>query len=388
MKKISQRTTQRRAFAAVLALGLWLPGSAPADEIPSGVVWTHKEENNWVHIYKNPSYDTTSTANRSVLVLGYRSSEEVVNEQCKYVNPATGKPYDVVIGLAMPTETTEAARVFEKDHFNADENAGAVGAAIEKAFGGKIQAATVDMHSNGNAVGITMLEKNIGFTGVTKLSMMAPDEGFGGRYLDPDKLSAMVGRQGIHSIDLYVNSGDLVPKAGKMTKEIEDVMALENISAKGVPLRPHYFDYDIHLSIGDHYLAAYLVLRALESGDPTVIENMRASVTEDVFQQVVSAVKLTGKFGAQVAKTIDGLYARLNIQRGLMGEAKHNLDEIQNYRAALSPTDNAALLEAANQFVSDAQKTVEQLQARIDLIERALACYSRIPPIPGTVPST
>jgi hypothetical protein len=277
--------------------------------------------------------------------------------------------------------------VFWKDHFDARENAGAVGAAIAKAFDGKIDAATVDMHSNGNSVGIALLEKNLGFTGVTRLNMMAPDEGFEARNLDPDRLSGIVAAHHINAIDVYINSGDVVPKAGNVSKELADLLAFENVSAKGVPIRGHDFDYRIPLSLGDHYLASYLVLRALESGDPGLIESMRKSVGEDTFQAVASVVTPTGSFGAKIRKRSEELKMQEDVPRALIGDLEANLGEIRRFQAGLSQPGDQALMDEAGRFSANDQVLLLDLRDRVASIERALECLAQIIDRPAEEPN-
>ena len=70
------------------------------------------------------------------------------------------------------------------------------------------------MHSNGNPIGITALEENIGFCGITKLNMIAPDKGSGDRYVGRDRLEKISFRQHFTNIEVYANRGDVVPLLG------------------------------------------------------------------------------------------------------------------------------------------------------------------------------
>jgi hypothetical protein len=57
---------------------------------------TYSEGGYRVHILENPGARTTDAANRSVLVLGLGSNESSVQDSRYYVNPTTGRPFDVV----------------------------------------------------------------------------------------------------------------------------------------------------------------------------------------------------------------------------------------------------------------------------------------------------
>jgi hypothetical protein len=349
-------------------------------------VLSHKEQQKdyWVHIYKNPSYDDTPPEKRSVLLLGYNSTADVVKEQRMYVNPATGQPYDAVIGTGSPVTWDEVNRVFVEDSFNADDNAEMVGASIEKEFGGKIQAGTLDMHSNGNAVGIALLDKNIGISGVKKLNMMEPDEGFGAHNLDRDRLAAIVAGQGIRDIELYVTSGDPVPKAGEKTGEIKDLLALENISAKGIPLREHDYDYfggySGGLPIKSHFLTTCLVLRAFESGDPDIMKAVRDSVTAAIFDEVVSKLRPKGQFRQQLAKTMAALPAQETLDMTLIKALETDLQKIQSYQTGLdtSKEDQAIMNTAAGKLMDKDRQALDVLNEKIKSIDQALAWLVQI----------
>ncbi len=374
------------ALGSGLALCLFLGSPARSEEVPSGVVSTYREQNNWVHIYKNPSYDSHA-GDHSVLILGLNSRADVVREQSGYVNPSTGRPYDVVIGLAAPGTLAEYERVLWLDHFDARENAGAVGAALSKAFGGKIDAATVDMHSNGNSVGIALLEKNLGFTGVQHLNMMAPDEGFQARNLDPERLSAIVAAHHIKSIDVFVNSGDLVPKAGEVSSEAEDAVLLDNLSSKWIPVLRHYFDYATPVSLGT--TSSRPTWSCAPSSPPTLRSSTR---WEKAWVRRISGglpalwsrpVASAGRF----CKRIGELTTVRESSLSLIGDAEGNLREIKGYQAGLSlPADQAFIDASAVPAASD-ERVLARLRGQVALIEKTLSCLTQIAERPAELPN-
>lgn len=60
---------------------------------------THQEGAYQVHIFRHPNPDKTAPQDRSVLMLGMFSGPGAVQKAAQLNNPATGKPYDVVIGV-------------------------------------------------------------------------------------------------------------------------------------------------------------------------------------------------------------------------------------------------------------------------------------------------
>ncbi|MBI3076482.1 MAG: hypothetical protein HYY85_05740, partial [Deltaproteobacteria bacterium] len=61
-----------------------------------------------------------------MLLLGTFSDPSAVLQSRRLVNPETGRPYDVVIGLGADTLPEEFGRVVLKDHLYAGENAQAL----------------------------------------------------------------------------------------------------------------------------------------------------------------------------------------------------------------------------------------------------------------------
>jgi hypothetical protein len=108
-----------------------------------------------IHIFENPDVRQRNPGERSVLLLGTFSDPDAVLKSRNYINPATGRRFDVIIGLGADNIVAEARRVVLEDHFNADRNAAALRSAITQHFGGPLAAGTLTAHSNGTTVGIS-----------------------------------------------------------------------------------------------------------------------------------------------------------------------------------------------------------------------------------------
>jgi hypothetical protein len=169
-----------------------------------------------VHILENPGARSVPPGERSVLILGLGSGPASVSASRNYYNPATGRRFDVVIGLQssdanIGTDLTSRVR---QDHFDADANASAVRDAIVTRFGKPLVAGVVTTHSNGTPVGVTAV-LNGAIQGVAHMNVLGPDIGYGGKYLNAENLAALKSRRGVQSVDIYQNKYDVVPKVGR-----------------------------------------------------------------------------------------------------------------------------------------------------------------------------
>ena len=215
---------KRAIFAPILTIMLASAAIAgPEDRIvvpPPDTVHTYSHEGYNVHIYVNPNSAATDD-DRAVLLLGTASGPGEVLADTDLVNPKTGKPYDVIIGVGSDSKLGEFARVVCADHFDADVNTKALREAIQDQFGGSLHAASLDTHSNGNTLGVTAMlttGDDAPFTGVHEMHAMGPDIGYGGHYFNADNLAKIHG-VGVE-IYVYVNRGDFVPTLGYSSQQL------------------------------------------------------------------------------------------------------------------------------------------------------------------------
>ncbi len=165
------------------------------------------------------------------------SGPKAVQQAAFLINPATHKPYDVVIGLGSDSKLDEVNRVVAHDHINAAANATALAEAIQEHFGQPLVAHTLDLHSNGNTVGITALLQSqsagpdgpIAFQGVKAVNSMGPDIGYGGQYLDADHIKALQSI-GVESVDVFRIKGDIVPELGELSKNLVSNVLDQNVA--------------------------------------------------------------------------------------------------------------------------------------------------------------
>jgi hypothetical protein len=235
---VARYMVARYMFVACALLVGALPGMLSGSDIdhinvpaPQSVPepWSTQKEGYNIHIYESPNSPATD-ADRAVLVLGMWSGPAAVKDAASLTNPATNRPYDVIIGLGSDSKLDELNRVIAKDHLDATANAKAMAEAIDEHFGQPLVAHTLDLHSNGNTVGITALLQGQGadagapvaFQGVKAVNSLGPDIGYGGRYLDADHLQALQAA-GVDNVDVYRINGDIVPELGVMTKAIASI---------------------------------------------------------------------------------------------------------------------------------------------------------------------
>ncbi|MCC7138201.1 MAG: hypothetical protein IT460_07210 [Planctomycetes bacterium] len=178
----------------------------------------------------------------AVLVLGMGADGRTVLETSKSArNPATGRPYDVVVGCrtdpigrlqnlppalavaerALQFSCRESLRIID-DHLDPHRTASAVAAAVRERFNREsIRVTSLDLHSNGNPVGLALLESQRCFEGVRRVNLMCPDYGLMGHALSRarlERLRRVLG--GDIEFHLWRIQGDIVPKFGLMTRAL------------------------------------------------------------------------------------------------------------------------------------------------------------------------
>jgi len=228
-----------------------------------------------IHIFENPGARSRNPAERSVLLLGTFSDPSAVLNSRNYINPATGRRFEVVIGLGADNIGDEARRVVLEDHFNADRNAAAMRSAIVQHFGGPLVAGTLDTHSNGTTVGISGILQGA-LRDVKKVNVLGPDIGYGGTYLNKESLGKLK-QAGVEAVDIYRNRGDIIPALGQMsallgnsipgvsaaTQAVKSLQALMEVATEprgsGLP-EVRQFELQTSFGIGftNHYVENYL----------------------------------------------------------------------------------------------------------------------------------
>ncbi len=207
------------ALALLLAMGP-TPVAESQDLKPPRPPTTYDIEGFAIHIDSNPK-STAAPDKRSVLVLGWGSDRASVVEARRLENPATGKPYDVIIGLGQgPADDPREVRRIILDHAAADANARALQTAIARHFGAPLEAGTLDVHSNGTTVGVTAIE-NGAIRGVREVHAMGPDIGFGARYVNPET-SERLRAKGVKEFHVYRTEGDIVLHVALATEAVAE----------------------------------------------------------------------------------------------------------------------------------------------------------------------
>lgn len=272
------------------------------------IVTTYREGAFNIHIYERPGSRATP-AQRSVLLLGTFSDPGAVLETRQLLNPATGRPYDVVIGLAADSLPDEASRVIAKDHFYAGENADTLKQALLKHFKGPLEAKSLDTHSNGTTVGIVGILRGA-FRGVTDLHVMGPDVGYGGAYLNKDSLAGLKSH-GVEAVHVYRNRGDIIPALGAMSQQLvtsiptaklgelayKAVLALQGLSTAaggGLPMI-HYREFEpTGVGFENHFLLNYIALRAsplkgepASAKPPRDAKGVRIYIDDEILEHVL-----------------------------------------------------------------------------------------------------
>jgi Flp pilus assembly protein TadD len=257
----------------------------PPPPPPPSRVATYTVGNYNIHIYENPGARTRNYLERSVLLLGTFSNPEAVLRSQNFINPATNRRYDVIIGLAADNVPAEARRVVLQDHFNADRNAAALRTALTSHFGQPLAARTLDTHSNGTTVGIAGILQGA-FQQVRQLNVMGPDIGYGGVYFNTQTLSRLRGA-GVETVDIYRNRGDIIPALGQLTgllgKSVPAINLAEQVNKSlqalttvstgaGATALPEVRQFQLQTSLGfgfqNHYVENYLNIRAGLVKDP------------------------------------------------------------------------------------------------------------------------
>ena len=292
---------------AALAL-LTLVPRIPSDAAQDREVWSKTIDGYPVHIYADPS-GASDPGKRGVLVLGtFSDAKDALSDARKLVNPSTGRPYDVIIGVGCSDNpesfreflgeakavAKELTRVVADDHWNADRNAAAVKKGIEERFGGPLAARSVDMHSNGTPVGVTAIEQGA-FRNVREMHLMGPDIGYAGKYVTEERLNSMKGI-GVQEVHIHRTKGDIIHGLGHLTEGIVDggkplsvtlaqktrdaVTGLLGLSASaGNPdslVQNHEYEQATISGLFDaHFAARYVAQRAEASCDPELIRKTR-----------------------------------------------------------------------------------------------------------------
>ncbi len=250
-----------------------------------------------------------------VLVLGTFSGAQAVQESGnQLLNPATGRPYDVIIGIGLQKTRSELRRVILEGHYDATRNAEAVKGAILQHFKRSVEVGSLDMHSNGVPVGLDTVEKGaFTFAKDAQLHLMGPDIGFGGRHLDPERLNKLRDR-GVGRVHLHAIHGDIIPEFGEWGTALAGLatgdwktlrtefqnglysrMRLAAVTGwpktiiecheyEAIPEREEWFD--------SHYVKRYIAKRAAASGDPKLIEATRKRMTPLEFGRSVRGVRI------------------------------------------------------------------------------------------------
>lgn len=333
-----------------------------------------------IHIYENPKAKDKPKAERTVLVLGLFSNKDEAYNDRRLINPATHQPYDVIIGLGAsergveyhpdPSLTEQAqnelkhgeavfrelCRVILKDHATADDNAAALKSAVNKYFGGPLQAKSVDVHSNGTTVGVTALAKGGTFEGVKKVAVMGPDIGYGGQYLDRDHL-AQLKQAGVNSVEVYRIRNDLVPAGGQISaalgkavpqakladnlkKTVTSMLNLSVVSGQAtadLPAVSYQVLPDLGGPLNNHKVENYVNLRSgfihatePKTAGPPAVGGVRFSLDDRALLQVLDAAtpeetgQLLASFGERLSQAADGP-ARDKIVPAFVNELKLRL---------------------------------------------------------------
>ncbi|MGD0464841.1 MAG: hypothetical protein ABSB74_20340 [Tepidisphaeraceae bacterium] len=222
-----------------------IPARADSTDIPvPGAADPNLTSNTYeghpIHIYVRPDNDTPPDQ-RAVLLLGMVSNAAEVTKDANLINPRTGKPYDVIVGVGADSIAGELKRAVAEDHLCADQNALALKEAFAAQFNGPLQAASLDMHSNGNTVGIAAIQMDA-FSGVKDLSAMGPDIGYSGHYFTPDTL-AQLKAHGVDTMHIYVNRGDFVPTLGWVSAELVHSITDNTVGSALHQLADNALDY-------------------------------------------------------------------------------------------------------------------------------------------------
>jgi tetratricopeptide (TPR) repeat protein len=245
-----------------------------------------------IHILNNQDPSQPTGNPRSVLLLGLDSDRQSVSDASNYINPSTGKRFDVVIGLGT-SGLNDVSRVLT-DHFSADQNAAALRTAIDKQFGGPLEAETLYTHSNGTTVGVASVLRGT-FTNVKEVDILGPDVGYGNQYVNPTAFAGLKGA-GVQTVNIYRNSLDVVPAIGSITADlgsavtgtlaatvasraVEGVEALHSVAtAASSASLPTVNTYDVQTQFGsqlnvysNHIAEHYLTSVAAFKGDPRVV---------------------------------------------------------------------------------------------------------------------
>jgi hypothetical protein len=231
----------------------------------------------------------------------------VRNASRRLLSPATGQPYEVIVGVSTVCEAARAVW----DHFYAGQTAAALRSALKRQFGGDgvMVAQTLDTHSNGAPIGVTALERGV-IRGVREIHMMGPDTGFQGQYVDRARLLRLHGG-GVASVDIYRVRGDVVPYVGQLTDQVADVTVaavVEPIAyvtrlARGeapasrpaapaapppVAIRYHDFGFTGRPDalFQPHWVATYIAQRLARSQDPDLIARAALRMGPAVFEHL------------------------------------------------------------------------------------------------------
>lgn len=300
-------------------------------EVPVPVTAATYQEGQFnIHIYERPG-SRANPHERSVLILGTFSGPDAVLESRTLVNPETGRPYDVVVGLASDTAGRELGRVL-RDHSHAGANAEALKNAFTQHFGGPLVAKSIDTHSNGTTVGVVAVTKGA-FQGVKQLHIMGPDIGYGGAYLNKQSLSNLKGA-GVESVHVYRNRGDIIPALGEITKEFTKAVPTEKIaehvykavtamrdlstaSGGGTPMIRYREFQPVGVGTQNHYVRNYVSQRAGFIKEPAAppppqdAKGVRIYIDDEILEKALlsgtpeETARLLQAFGQHLATAAD-----------------------------------------------------------------------------------